>query len=172
MKLKGRQQANVEEIHKAYGESEVGGLSEHPCRGFNDKSSLGFPFAGCDRRDVYCAKLDINLDEQIDEPEFRTIGLECQNTERDISSSDSPAGATWDVFRREDIPKLAEYLRVHWIEFGKSDVVLNDHVSTLLLSIQCYFVLILVGHSISWNFRSCSLFMTRQCISTGATRKS
>lgn len=128
VKLKGQQQANVEEIHKACGELEVQGLSEHPCIGFNDKNPLRFPYDGCDRRDLYRAKLDINLDEQIEESEFQTLDLGRQNTEREVISSDSRAGATWDVFRREDIPKLAEYLRVHWIEFGKSDAVVNDHV--------------------------------------------
>lgn len=138
VKLKGWQQANIGKGQKAYGEREVQGLSEDRCRDFNDKNPYGFPFDGCDRRDVYRAKLDINLDEQIVEPEFQTIDLERENTEREVVSSDSCAGATWDVFRREDIPKLAEYLRSCSNEFGKSDAVLNDHVMRPLFDEAVY----------------------------------
>ncbi|KAL0407363.1 UNVERIFIED_CONTAM: Lysine-specific demethylase [Sesamum latifolium] len=39
------------------------------------------------------------------------------------------AGAFWDVFRREDIPKLMEYISMHWKNFQKADTLIDDYVS-------------------------------------------
>ncbi|KAK8967452.1 hypothetical protein KSP40_PGU010185 [Platanthera guangdongensis] len=54
-------------------------------------------------------------------------GLEIKgNLDQNCSSEVHHGGAVWDIFRREDVPKLAEYLQKHWKEFR--------HINTLPLN--------------------------------------
>lgn len=46
-------------------------------------------------------------------------------SDRDIFKN-SYSAVVWDVYRRKDVPKLTEYLRLHWEEFGKSVNINND----------------------------------------------
>ncbi|CAL0300096.1 unnamed protein product [Lupinus luteus] len=46
----------------------------------------------------------------------------------DVSEETNP-GLLWDVFRRQDIPKVTEYLKMHWKEFGKTDDIVNEFVT-------------------------------------------
>ncbi|KAL4563164.1 hypothetical protein LXL04_027199 [Taraxacum kok-saghyz] len=43
-----------------------------------------------------------------------------------VEKSGCNPGAIWEIFRRQDVGKLVEYLRLHWNEFGVSDDIIDD----------------------------------------------
>ncbi|KAK9673111.1 hypothetical protein RND81_12G147100 [Saponaria officinalis] len=115
VKIKGSQSENVEKVQKTNGESDLQPSSEVPCRDLNEV----VPLADMgDRHQVCRANLDINISQPMDDTECRSIDLERENMEREVISSSTRPGAVWDVFRREDISKLTDYLKAHW----KSDM--------------------------------------------------
>lgn len=69
--------------------------------------------------------------------EEKIVMPEQLNGESDVSEKTHP-GAHWDVFRRQDVPKLIEYLREHWTDFGKPDSVTNEFVTRPLYGEAVY----------------------------------
>lgn len=57
------------------------------------------------------------------------LGIEGSNVMEDKFMEKAPAGALWDVFRREDTPKLVEYINMHREDFENADNIINDYVS-------------------------------------------
>lgn len=56
-----------------------------------------------------------DLKEQVaDQLEFKDS---CSNKKCSDSSDILLGGAVWDIFRRQDVPKIIEYLQKHWTEF-------------------------------------------------------
>ncbi|KAL6538646.1 hypothetical protein OROGR_012634 [Orobanche gracilis] len=48
------------------------------------------------------------------------------------------AGALWDVFHRQDIPKLMDYITMHHNELGKADTIIDDCISRPLYDGRVY----------------------------------
>ncbi|TKV96146.1 hypothetical protein SEVIR_9G410200v4 [Setaria viridis] len=60
-----------------------------------------------------------NLDLDVGEREHKHTISHCEEVKAN-NLEESQAGAVWDVFRRQDLPKLNEYLSAHQEEFGAS----------------------------------------------------
>ncbi|KAK4273449.1 hypothetical protein QN277_021849 [Acacia crassicarpa] len=52
------------------------------------------------------------------------INSELPVKDGDIGEETDP-GVLWDVFRRQDVPKLTEFLKTHWKEFAQPDYIVN-----------------------------------------------
>ncbi|XP_076942752.1 E3 ubiquitin-protein ligase JMJ24-like [Bidens hawaiensis] len=81
---------------------------------------------------------EINID-LIEDDTTESIGIGNTNNEKALKCEDlnticeemfttSQPGTIWDIFRREDVPKLIEYMRFHWNEFGLPDDIIIDSV--------------------------------------------
>lgn len=135
VKPKGWQKMEIQKIQKSFKEYEVKDSLQDPQVGLDEGKSSDTTLDGQGVQIVCGAKLDANENESMVDQGLETIDVEennvnCEQSNRDgedVSEKTHP-GVLWDVFRRQDVPKLTEYLRTHWKEFGKPDCVLNDFV--------------------------------------------
>lgn len=136
VKLKGRQEEKIEKGKEASMESEAkespGDVQTSLDEGRTPDLSLG----GHDQQGDHGEKLNNDKDEEMEDQGIDTTcsveakTVNCENLHRDngdISQITHP-GALWDVFRRQDVPKLIEYLQIHWEEFGKPTSATTDSV--------------------------------------------
>lgn len=66
-----------------------------------------------------------------------------------LGDGESYGGALWDIFRREDVPKLNEYIQKHWKEFLHQDCLpVKEVESPLLLFTRCFELCVLYVHPI------------------------
>ncbi|KAM5561214.1 E3 ubiquitin-protein ligase JMJ24 [Rosa sericea] len=135
VKQKGWQKTKTENVQKPFEESEVKESHEDLEMGTGD---ITFPDLSIDQSEEnpYEARLDTDkvdsaADQGIETTPVEGNTISCEQSEKegdDISQKTHP-GVLWDVFRRKDVPKLTEYLRIHGEEFGKLKSETNNFVT-------------------------------------------
>ncbi|KAF5196611.1 hypothetical protein FRX31_013802, partial [Thalictrum thalictroides] len=89
--------------------------------------------------DKSCPAFNVNEDEIMDCQVHTSAEAFCGTEWRDVESGPSDkddadidekahVGAVWDVFRRQDVPKLIEYLMVHLKDLRNPAVLSNESV--------------------------------------------
>ena len=141
VKLKGGQRENIEKIQKSFDEAEA----KEPPGGPQISLEAGSPKLSLRVQDRLngCEESDTNMNKRMDREVIETSTTLEENTgnREDLNKAsgeifqNTHPGAVWDVFRRRDVPKLIEYLRVHWKDFGKTESLVNECVSL----INCFY---------------------------------
>lgn len=67
---------------------------------------------------------------EVDDRMENEKGLDLNGVSEETVVRKSPPGAIWEIYRRDDVPKLVEYMRLHWDKFSVSDddVIMDDSV--------------------------------------------
>lgn len=115
VKLKDWQRTKIEMMQKP-----------HICsRGSSPDSALCTKINGLD---LESDQKDSTMDqgyEVYSSAEGNMVNCEIPLRQNGVTSEITHPGVLWDVFRRQDVPKVTEYLKMHWKEFGKSDDIVS-----------------------------------------------
>ncbi|KAM3704830.1 hypothetical protein ACJW31_03G035700 [Castanea mollissima] len=133
--LQGQQSVKIEKIQKSFEDSEMKESLEDPQADLDEEGSPDILLGSQSVQNECGAKVDENenesmVDQGIETADVKENNVNCETSNRegeDVPERSDP-GVLWDVFRRQDVPKVTDYLRIHWKEFGKPDGVSNDLV--------------------------------------------
>lgn len=133
--LQGQQSVKIEKIQKSFEDSEMKESPEDPQADLDEEGSPDILLGSQSVQNECGAKVDENenesmVDQGIETADVKENNINCETSNRegeDVPERSDP-GVLWDVFRRQDVPKVTDYLRIHWKEFGKPDGVSNDLV--------------------------------------------
>lgn len=134
VKLKGWQRTKIEKIKKSFEESKV--KERDPEIGLDGRSP-DISLSEHNMENEYEARFDEDKDEMMVDQgigntsivEGDTVNSEQSNRDGEDISEKTVPGVLWDVFRYQDVPKLIDYLRIHWKEFGEPNSEANGFVS-------------------------------------------
>lgn len=137
VKPKGLQKTKIESTQKSLEESEVKESPGDLKMGLGEDTNPDLSLLSQSVENDYRARSDTDKDESVADhghettPTVEGDARSCELSEReggDVSEK-THMGVLWDVFRRKDVPKLTEYLRMHWKEFGKLNSETDNFVS-------------------------------------------
>lgn len=142
VKLKDWQRTKIEIMQKAKTNEESEAKESHGdpqifSSGSSLDSSLGTKSSGLD--------MDSNQNKSIMDEEFEIysgaegnmVNFKVPSTQNGDVSEETHPGVLWDVFRRQDVPILTKYLKIHWKELGKSGDAGNEFVSLQKNILNC-----------------------------------
>ncbi|XP_034218040.1 lysine-specific demethylase JMJ25 isoform X1 [Prunus dulcis] len=134
---KGLQKTKIESTQKSLEESEVNESPGDLKMGLGEDTNPALSLLSQRVENDYGARSDTDKDESVADHGHETTPTvegdtrSCELSEReggDVSEK-THMGVLWDVFRRKDVPKLTEYLRMHWKEFGKLNTETDNFVT-------------------------------------------
>lgn len=144
VELKDWQRTKIENMQKATTNQESEAKESHGdpqmfSRGSSLDSSVGTKSSGMD--------MDSNQNKSIMDQEFEIysgaegnmVNCKLPSTQNGDVSEKTHPGVLWDVYRRQDVPILTKYLKIHWKELGKSGDVGNEFVSLLKKHFKLHF---------------------------------
>lgn len=130
VKIKGWQRAKIEKIQKTFKEPDLNDVrgdvrvscteaGRIPERGLNGhEKPNNYVLGKSDNEDDFMNAQVCNAAE-VRSGNEREGELKSSVTDTADMVEKAPVGAVWDVFRRQDVPKLSEYLIVNWKELRK-----------------------------------------------------